>query len=346
MQNLDIIPRGIKHCILHFLTDPRDLYNLNLTCQELRHNALPFYYIPSTSTSMSLCRSWPLDWLLPTPGCNISGTCHDPIKCQQCPMHPNTDLALTLLANLLPHDRLLTFTCDSLVPLSSPILATFHRRQAKLRTLRLDSIDLEPVVSRANIATLYLCTSDPDEASSWNRVLPTLPNLRNLELAATRDLNNGPYPLNADAPSDVLTKLLDWKSQESQYKLHLHTLQVQGFELADAAETLRRSINFAELKVLGMQLCENSIRLVEVLHETHEPIRLSLRTLMLVETEQDPASQANNPALSRLLGTFSTLENLIVKTKGSAAYWPDFAAVAGHAASLRLLHLDCLIPPF
>ncbi|RMY80452.1 hypothetical protein D0864_08662 [Hortaea werneckii] len=225
-------------------------------------------------------------------------------------------------------------------------MATLYRRQPKLRTLRLDSIHLDPVIAslsqvrRANVATLYLCTSDPDEASSWNRVLPTLPNLRNLELAASRDLNDGPYPLNVDASSDVLTKLLDWKSQESQYKLHLHTLQVQGFDLTDAAEALRRNIHFPGLQVLGMQLCKNPARLLEVLYETRELESQNLRTLIIVEAEKSPASRAYSPALSRVLGTFSTLEHLIVRTKGNSAYWSDFEAIAGHAASLRLLHLD------
>ncbi|RMY49230.1 hypothetical protein D0865_07616 [Hortaea werneckii] len=44
MWDLVSLPRDIKHCILQLLTDPRDLYNLILTCQELRHDALPFYY--------------------------------------------------------------------------------------------------------------------------------------------------------------------------------------------------------------------------------------------------------------------------------------------------------------
>ncbi|KAI6909437.1 hypothetical protein KC318_g3840 [Hortaea werneckii] len=359
MQDLATLPRDIKHYILQFLTDPRDFYNLNLTCQELRHDALPFYY-NTVHVNGNVALPVLAAGLVPTnPG--LQQLRHlvikepyrdDPIECQcqHCPMHSNTDTALTLLANLLPYDRLLTFTCDCVLPLPSLILATLYRRQPKLRTLRLDSFHLDPVIASlsqgrlANIATVYICTSDPSEASFWNRVLPTLSNLRNLEVIASADRFDGVYPLTADASSEVLAKLLDWTSQKSHYKLHLHTLQVQGFDLTDAAETLRRHIHFPGLQVLGIQLCPNSVRLVEILYETHELGRLSLRTLILVEAEKSPESRLHNPALSRLLSTFGTLEHLFVRTKGSAAYWPDLPAVAGHAASLRLLHLDCLVP--
>ncbi|KAI6908950.1 hypothetical protein D0869_04874 [Hortaea werneckii] len=356
MQNLVTVPKDIKHYILQFLTDSRDLYNLNLTCQELRHNALPFYY-NTIHVNGNVDLPVLAAGLVPTnPG--LQHLRHlvikepyrdDPIECQcqQCPLHSNTYTALTLLANLLPYDRLLTFTCDYIVPLPFPVLATLYRRQPKLRTLRLDSIHLDPVIASlsqdrlANIATVYICTSDPGEASVWNGVLPTLCNLRNLEVIASADRFDGVYPLTADASSQVLAKLLDWTSQESHYKLHLHTLQVQGFDLTDAAETLRCHIHFPGLQILGIQLCANSVRLLEVLYETHELESLNLRTLTIIEAKKNPESQVHNPALSRLLSTFSTLEHIIVRTKGNAAYWPDFRAVAKHAASLRLVYLDC-----
>ncbi|RMY49227.1 hypothetical protein D0865_07615 [Hortaea werneckii] len=242
------------------------------------------------------------------------------------------------------------FRCGGVVRLPSSILATLYRRQRKLRTLRLDSMDLEPVVASlsrdglANIAAVYICTSDPKEASSWNRVLPTLPNLRNLEVAAYRDRRDGTYPLEADASSDVFANLLDWNGQEPQYTLHLHTLQVQGFDLTEVAGILRRRVHFPRLQVLGMQLCANSVRLIQVLYETHELGRLSLRTFIIVEAKKDPESRVQDEVFSQLLSTFGTLEHLIVRTEGSSAYWPDFKAVAGHAASLRLLHLDCPLP--
>ncbi|RMY13999.1 hypothetical protein D0868_01703 [Hortaea werneckii] len=359
MQDLVTLPRDIKHYILQFLTDQRDLYNLNLTCQELRHDALPFYY-NTVHVIGNVALPVLAAGLVPTnPGLQHlrhlvikEPYCDDPIECQcqQCPVHSNTDTALTLLANLLPYDCLLTFTCDCVLHLPFFILATLYRRQPKLRTLRLDSFHLDPVIASlsqgrlANIATVYICTSDPSEASLWNRVLPTLSNLRNLEVIAAADRFDGVYPLTADASSEVLAKLLDWTSQKSHYKPHLHTLQVQGFDLTDAAETLRRHIHFPGLQVLGIQFCPNSVRLVEILYETHELGRLSLRTLILVEAEKSPEFRLHNPALSRLLSTFDTLEHLFVRAKGSAAHWPDLPAVAGHAASLRLLHLDCLVP--
>ncbi|KAI7503180.1 hypothetical protein KC347_g8723 [Hortaea werneckii] len=355
MQDLISVPRDIKHCILQFLNDARDLYNLQLTCQELRYDALPFYY-NTVHVDGNVALSVLAAGLVPTnPGLQHlrhlvikEPDRHDAIECQ--PVHPSRDVALTLLANLLPHDRLLTFTCDCVAPLPSPILATLYRRQRKLRTLRLDSIDLDPSImslSRdrlVNIATIYICTADPKEASSWNRVLLTLPNLRNLEVVASTNRSDGPPPLKSDASSDVLAKLLDWTSQEDQYKLHLHALQIQGFDLTHTAETLQHNIHFPGLQVLGLQLCENSVRLLEVLYEMHEFASLSLRTLIVVEAEKDPESRVHNPALGRLLGTFNTLEHLIVRTKGDSAHWPDFRAVAGHAASLRLLHLDCPMP--
>ncbi|GAB1743754.1 hypothetical protein NU219Hw_g676t1 [Hortaea werneckii] len=359
MQNLATIPKDIKRCILQFMTDPRDFHNLILTCKELCEAALPFYY-NTFHVRGNVSLTVLVAGLVPTnPG--LQYVRHlvikepyrdDPIECQcqQCPMHSNTDTALTLLANLLPHDRLQTFTCDCVVPLPSPILATLHRRQRKLRTLRLDIIDLEQVIaslsqdSLANVATVYICTADPKEASSWNRVLPNLPNLWHLEVTATTNRSDGTYSLKADASSEVLAKLLDWTSQESQYRLHLHTLQVQGFDLTDAAETLRRSIHFPGLQVLGIQLCANTVRLMEVLYETHVLGRLSLRTFIIAEKKKDPESRDWNSIFGKLLSTFSTLEHLIVRTKGNSMYWPDFQAVAKHAASLRVLHLECPLP--
>ncbi|GAB1730448.1 hypothetical protein NU195Hw_g2044t1 [Hortaea werneckii] len=357
MQTLITVPGDIKHYILQFITDPRDLYNLFLTCKELREVTLPFYY-NTVRVRGNVALPVLAAGLVPTnPGLQHVRHLvikepyrHESIECQQCPTHSNTETVLTLLANLLPHGCLLTFTCDCVLPLPSNILATLYRRQPKLRTLRLDSIHLDPVIAslsqgrRANIATVYICTSDPDEASFWNPVLPTLSNLRNLEVIASADRFDGAYPWPADASSKVLAKLLDWTSQESQYKLRLHALQVQGFDLTDAAETLRRNIYFPGLKVLGMQLCANSVHLVEVLYETHELESLNLRTLIIVEAEKTPESRMHDPALSRLLSTFSTLEHLVVTTKGNAAYWPDFRAFAGHAASLRLVRLDCPMP--
>ncbi|KAI6856020.1 hypothetical protein KC323_g8069 [Hortaea werneckii] len=357
MQILVAVPGDIKHYILQFITDPRDLYSLMLTCKELREAAVPFHY-NTVRVHGNVALSVLAAGLVPTnPGLQhirhlvIEEPYRDEsIECQQCPMHSGTDDALTLLANLLPHDCLLTFTCDCVVPLPSDVLATLYRRQPKLRTLRLDSIHLDPVIAslsqsrRANIATVYICTSDPDEASFWNPVLPTLSNLRNLEVIASADRFDGAYPWPADASSKMLVKLLDWTSQESQYKLRLHALQVQGFDLTDAAETLRRNIHFPGLKVLGMQLCTNSVHLVEIVYEKHKLESLNLRTLIIVEAEKTTKSRLHNPALSRLLSTFTTLEHLVVRTKGNAAYWPDFRAFAGHAASLRLVHLDCPVP--
>ncbi|KAI7476054.1 hypothetical protein KC351_g9684 [Hortaea werneckii] len=357
MQTLVAVPRDIKHYILQFITDPRDLYSLILTCKELREAAVPFYYnIVHVQGNVAL--SVLAAGLVPTnPGLQhvrhlvIKEPYRDEsIECQQCPMQSGTDNALTLLANLLPYDRLLTFTCDCAVPLPSGIMATLCRRQPKLRTLRLDSFHLDPVIAslsqqrRANNATVYICTSEPDEALCWNQVLPTLSNLRNLEVIASADWFDGAYLLTAKESSEVLAKLFDWTSQESQYKLHLHTLQVQRFNLTDAAEILRDNIHFPGLQVLGIQRCADSVRLLEVLHETHELESLNLRTLIIIEAEQSPQSGVHNPALSRLLSTFNTLEHLVVSTKRNAAYWPDFKALAGHAASLRLVRLDCPRP--
>ncbi|KAI7588054.1 hypothetical protein KC316_g4671 [Hortaea werneckii] len=327
MQNLVTVPKDIKHYILQFLTDSRDLYNLNLTCQELRHNALPFYY-NTIHVNGNVDLPVLAAGLVPTnPG--LQHLRHlvikepyrdDPIECQcqQCPLHSNTYTALTLLANLLPYDRLLTFTCDYIVPLPFPVLATLYRRQPKLRTLRLDSIHLDPVIASlsqdrlANIATVYICTSDPGEASVWNGVLPTLCNLRNLEVIASADRFDGVYPLTADASSQVLAKLLDWTSQESHYKLHLHTLQI-----------------------LGIQLCANSVRLLEVLYETHELESLNLRTLTIIEAKKNPESQVHNPALSRLLSTFSSLRRLR-KLEQFALSMPNIVlAEADHVATAR-----------
>ncbi|RMY65536.1 hypothetical protein D0863_09062 [Hortaea werneckii] len=345
MQTLVAVPGDIKHYILQFISDPRDLYNLILTCKELRAVALPFYY-NTVYVHGNLALPVLAAGLVPTnPGLQhvrhlvikepygYNAVDYVPGACDS-----RTDIILTFLANLLPHDRLLTFTCDCDVSLSSPILATLYRRQHKLRTLRLDSVDLEPLItsfsrdSLANVATAHISTADPEEASSWNRLLPTLSSLRNLEVAASTDRSDETSPLTAD------------QSSKSQYELHLHALQVQGFDLTDAAPILRRSVHFPELKVLGMQLGENSVRLLEVLYETHELESQNLRTLIIVEAEKIPASRAYSPALSRVLGTFSTLEHLIVRTKSNSAYWSDFGAVAGHAASLRLLHLDCPTP--
>ncbi|RMZ07743.1 hypothetical protein D0860_04960 [Hortaea werneckii] len=356
MQNLDTTPRDIQHCILQFITDPRDLYNLMLTCKELREAALPFYY-NTFHVYGNVALSVLAAALVPTnPGLQHvrhlvikEPYVHTPIDCQRDPTLSKTDTTLTLLANLLPCGCLLTFTYDCVVSLPSSTLAILYRRQSKLRTLRLDSIDLEPLIalrspdSLANIATVRICTSDPGQASSWNHVLPNLPSLRNLEVTAS-PCQCAEYPLTAKASSDVFAKLLDWTWQESQYELHLHTLQVQGFDLTGASGILRRQVDFPGLQVLGMQLCANSVCLVKILYETRELGRLNLRTLILVEAEKDPESLEENPALGRLLGTFDTLEHLFVRAQGNMAYWPDFSAIAKHAASLRLLHLNCPMP--
>lgn len=119
MQNLATIPKDIKRCILQFMTDSRDFHNLILTCKELCEAALPFYY-NTFHVRGNVSLTVLVAGLVPTnPG--LQHVRHlvikepyrdDPIECQcqQCPMHSNTDTALTLLANLLPYDRLLTLT--------------------------------------------------------------------------------------------------------------------------------------------------------------------------------------------------------------------------------------------
>ena len=119
MQNLATVPKDIKHYLLQFLTDSRDLFNLILTCKELREAALPLYY-NTIHVNGNVDLPVLAAGLVPTnPG--LQHLRHlvikepyrdDPIECQcqQCPMQSNTDTALTLLANLLPYDRLLTFT--------------------------------------------------------------------------------------------------------------------------------------------------------------------------------------------------------------------------------------------
>lgn len=116
MQNLATIPKDIKHYILQFLTDSRDLYNLILTCQELRHDALPFYYntvhvhgnVALPVLAAGLAPTNPglqhIRHLIIKEPYGYNAINYDPRAFES-----RTDIILTFLANLLPHDRLQTF---------------------------------------------------------------------------------------------------------------------------------------------------------------------------------------------------------------------------------------------
>ncbi|KAI7542985.1 hypothetical protein KC316_g15225, partial [Hortaea werneckii] len=77
-------------------------------------------------------------------------------------------------------------------------------------------------------------------------------------------------------------------------------------------------------------------------------LRPTLRTLVLID-RPDPlgsGSVGNDnsgvAAVDDLLGSFIGLENLVVAAPGQKALMPGFKALGNHAATLRLLYIDCL----
>lgn len=131
----------------------------------------------------------------------------------------------------------------------------------------------------------------------------------------------------------------------------LRALQLRGFELSSASAKLATAIDLSRIQSLGLHHCSGMADFLSQMKPAGMLRQPSLRTLVLVArngymgTPSDSNDNSDTAALNHLLESFTGLENLVVAAPWQGALMPGFKALANHAATLRLLYIDCLPLP-
>lgn len=98
----------------------------------------------------------------------------------------------------------------------------------------------------------------------------------------------------------------------------------------------------SRLDTLGLQRCDCSIALLRGIRPTGLPLRMNLRSLVVIG-HPDRAEPRSDNAIDNLLGCFSGLEQLIIDGPKQEALRPDLSYISIHAATLRLLYLKLYV---
>ncbi|KAK4541379.1 hypothetical protein LTR36_007980 [Oleoguttula mirabilis] len=267
---------------------------------------------------------------------------------------PKIDNFLNMLANLLPRDILLTMTLDSAGHASEDsarALKVLYKRQRNLRTLRMDSVfrahrDWSKL---AHITCLHLeIYDDKTPAFAASGILQHVPSLRHLEIhvdleqyCRTVAVQYSKARGRARASESLVQRLFACWPETSKPQLQLRSLQVYDLDLSLASATLLKAIDMSRLDSLGLQKCRHSIELLRGIRPTGLPKRMNLRNLV-VSGHPDCDEVRMDDAIDDFLNSFAGLEHLVIMGPEQEPLRPDLSSVAKHAATLRLLYLDCV----
>lgn len=241
-------------------------------------------------------------------------------------------------------------------------MLTLHRRQRHLRTRRIDhrpvSDSLQHLRDLSNVTCLHLEISNQETAAFASEVMAECPQLRHLELRAALaqycKVTGHSFKLapgRAAASRQIFWTLFNHMLFRIGEKIPLQSLQLYGLDLSGAATArLLAVVDMSKLYCLGLQQCWNSIELLRRTKPTGVPTRMMMHSLTIVgrvNPTHDPSLEETvevreDDAIDDFLGSFSGLENLIIAAPEQEALRPSLAALTKHAATLKILYLDCM----
>lgn len=219
--------------------------------------------------------------------------------------------------------------------------------------MRVDSYAKEWQIRRyanlANVTTLQFEISSTATAETCGSVLQHTPSLRNLEIRA--HLEKYDSGSSKDQMSAHLVDCVFGSFLKKDRRIVLRALQLRGLDLSLASAKLASAIDLSQTDSLGLHMCSNMVDFLGQMTPTGTLLRPTLRTLVLIDRPDSLGSgsvgndSSGVAAVDNLLGSFIGLENLVVAAPDQRALMPGFKAIGNHAATLRLLYIDCLPLP-
>ncbi|KAI6856016.1 hypothetical protein KC338_g8198 [Hortaea werneckii] len=359
-----LLPTDLLALVISYIRAPQDLRNVSLTCKALYAVAVVPIYRTMTLRLSRVDNRKLLQALVPENRAlgHVRHLVIDPFT--GCLKDNAEDVLMTLqlLANFLPRDSLVSFILDwpilreastHLILHASSILETLFRRQRQLRTMRVDPCADQAQIRRfgnlSNVTSIQFEVSSKTTAEACGAALEHTPSLRNLELRI--HLEKCETADQRDVMSLRLVENVFGNILRHDRQLVLRALQLRGFELSSASTKLATAIDLSRIQSLGLHHCSGMADFLGQMKPAGMLRQPSLRTLVLVArngymgTPSDSNDNSDTAALNHLLESFTGLENLVVAAPWQGALMPGFKALANHAATLRLLYIDCLPLP-
>ncbi|KAI7368117.1 hypothetical protein KC354_g2909 [Hortaea werneckii] len=261
-------------------------------------------------------------------------------------------LALIISYIRAPSDlRNVSLTCKALYAVAViPIYRTmtlklFHVDNRKLlqalvpENAALSHAQIKRFGSLSNVTTFQFEVSSKTTAETCGSALEHSPSLRNLEIRV--HLEKCDTAPQRDVMSAGLVEHIFGNFLKHDRHIVLRALQLRGFELSSASAKLATAIDVSRIQSLGLHHCSGTADFLGQMKLASGLRHTALRELVLVE-RSDTRPSAAITAMNDLLQSFTGLENLIVAAPWQVALMPGFKALANHAATLKLLYIDCL----
>ncbi|KAI7467832.1 hypothetical protein KC357_g6928 [Hortaea werneckii] len=358
---LIVLPAYLLALIISYIRAQSGLRNVSLTCKALYAVAVIPIYRTMTLKLFHVDNRKLLQALVPE-NAALSHVRHLVIDPYTLCLSENTEkvlMTLQLVANFLPRDSLVSFTLDwpilreaktHLILQAFSILETLFRRQRQLRTLGIDPCADQAQIRRfgslSNVTTLQFEISSKPTAQTCGSALEHTPSLRNLEIRV--HLEKCDTAPQRDVMSAGLVEHIFGNFLKHDRHVELRALQLRGFELSSASARLATAIDLSRIQSLGLHHCSGMADFLGQMKPASALRHPALRTLVLVArsgfmgTPSDSNDNSDIGALNHLLESFTGLENLVVAAPWQGALMPGFKALANHAATLKLLYIDCL----
>ncbi|KAK3669690.1 hypothetical protein LTR78_010442 [Recurvomyces mirabilis] len=266
-----------------------------------------------------------------------------------------------MFADMLPRNRLLTFSCDASYAIDRQAIETLYARQRYLRTFRTDNGDLKRTLGMVdklvNITQLHMEVYSPETAKTANAILNSAVKLQHLEIRAdlkqyckatqflvttvppwghaqaSKAIINTVFHREVDKPCDI---------DRLGKKRILRSLQIYDLCSDEAANRLVREVDFARLDSSSLLKCEGMISLLRLVKRTGLPARMNLTELILTQPTEPPGvAEHIDDAIDDFLGSFGGLHTLVIHGPSDENLRPSLEALAAHSSTLRLLYLGC-----
>ena len=244
--------------------------------------------------------------------------------------------------------------------MESSITRLLHKRKRFLRTLRYhtDLEDLDPKkplgIKTNDITTLQiLITAELGLAGARNCIHDS-PKLETLELCMdsklyckSKKMDHLSEEVRMEASEEVVTALVTKEPSTNESgapqdhpvdSMRIRVLRLSGFNLSRAASWIIRAVSVSELTALSITNCERETVLLRKLAAADTKC-LHLRHLELIQPLAQARLQAKDTAIDDFLGSFNSLETLVVSMPRILDLQPDLKPIAGHQR-LRSLYLD------
>ena len=194
----------------------------------------------------------------------------------------------------------------------------------------------------SSVTTLQFEVSSKTTPETCGSALEYTPSLRNLEIRA--HLEKCETATQRDQMSARLVENVFGNLLKHGRQIVLRALQLRGFDLSSASAKLATAIDLSRIQSLGLHHCSSMVDFLGRMKPTGMHRQPALRTLVLVARSITEGS-ASVTTVDDLLESFTGLENLVVAAPWQGQLMPGFKALSNHAATLRLLYIDCLPLP-